>query len=89
MASYCRNCIYWHEDKAHRDEANDPDWGFGVCRRRPPTISESYVAALMPPLEYGQQADPEIGVVRMTVASLFPATTATDWCGDYDNGCYP
>jgi len=79
----CNRCRFWLEDKAGRDP-NDPDWGFGRCRREPPRVSEAYVAALMPRLEYGQQADPEISTVEMTTASLFPATCSTDWCGHFD-----
>lgn len=83
MSEQCNRCRFWREDKAERDP-NDPGWGFGLCRREPPRVSETYVAALMPKLEYGQQADPEIGVVAMTTASLFPATTLTDWCGRFE-----
>jgi hypothetical protein len=82
MSDQCNRCQFWLEDKAEHDP-NDPDWGFGRCRRQPPRVSEAYVTALMPKLEYGQQADPEIGTVQMTTASLFPATCSSDWCGAY------
>ena len=47
-------------------------------------MSESYVAAFLPKLEYGQQADPEIDTPRLQCASLFPASFATDWCGRFE-----
>jgi hypothetical protein len=82
MTDQCNRCRFWREDMTDRDP-NDPDWGFGLCRREPPRVSEAYIAALMPRLQYGQQADPEICTTERVTASLFPATCSTDWCGRF------
>ncbi|ARR52157.1 hypothetical protein HY78_01115 [Rhizorhabdus wittichii DC-6] len=82
MTEQCNRCRFWREDKTARLD-DDPDWRFGYCRARPPIVSESYVAALMPKLSYGQPEDPEIDIVSMTTCSLFPATGSTDWCGAF------
>jgi hypothetical protein len=78
----CNRCRFWCEEMKHRDP-NDADWGFGRCRREPPRLSESYIAALMPKLEYGQQHDPDMDALQLSTASIFPATHSTDWCGKY------
>lgn len=82
MTEQCNRCRFWAEDMKERDP-NDANWGFGRCRLRPPVISETYVAALIPKLEYGQQCDPDIDTTSLSTASLFPATHSADWCGEY------
>lgn len=64
-------------------DPNDPDWGFGSCRREPPRLVECIVKPLMPPLRYGNQADPDMTPLDLVSASCFPATNSTDWCGRY------
>lgn len=85
---HCNRCRFWHEDMAVRDPA-DVNFGFGHCRRRPPVVIDSVVSALLPKLEYGQQADPEIGTASMSNASLWPVTFAMSWCGDFDSLILP
>ena len=79
----CNKCRFWLEDMADRDP-NDPNWGFGSCRREPPRLIESIVKPLMPELRYGQQQDPDMGPLELVSASRFPATASTDWCGRYE-----
>lgn len=83
MTEQCNRCRFWLEDMKERDP-NDANWGFGRCRLRPPVISESYVAAFIPKLEYGQQCDPDIDTTSLSTASLYPATHSTDWCGSFE-----
>ena len=65
-------------------DPNDAGWGFGRCRRRPPTIIKTMVKALRPKQSHNQQVDREMDDVIMTAASLWPATHSSDWCGEYD-----
>lgn len=88
LAERCNTCRFWHEDLSVRDPA-DADFGFGHCRRRPPVVIDSVARALLPKLEYGQQSDPEIGTASMTDASLWPATFAMSWCGEFDSLIVP
>lgn len=81
-AERCNKCRFWLEDMADRDP-NDPDWGFGSCRLRPPRLIECIVQPLMPQMRYGQQADPDMAPLALVSASRFPATFSTDWCGAY------
>ncbi|MFC0305321.1 hypothetical protein ACFSTI_19525 [Rhizorhabdus histidinilytica] len=80
MTEQCNRCRFWLEDMTDRDP-NDPDFGFGRCRLRPPVVSETYVAALMPRLAYGRQEDPDMDTTSLVTASLYPATFSADWCG--------
>lgn len=84
MTERCNNCRFWNENPHHRDPA-DEEWGFGQCRRNTPVVVESMVKALMPPLQFGQQVDPEIDTVAMTSCSMWPATFSADWCGDFED----
>lgn len=81
-AERCNLCRFWQEDMTHRDP-NDPDWGFGSCRRRPPILVECIVKPLMPQLSYGQQVDPDMDLLDLISASRFPATHSVDWCGEF------
>lgn len=82
MPEQCNRCRFWREDMSARDPG-DVDWGFGHCQRKPPTLVECMVKAHMVPLRYGQQEDPEIDSVTLSTCSMFPATSSTDWCGEY------
>lgn len=83
MTERCQGCRYWREDARHTDPS-DPSFAFGSCRREPPRIIGDIARVIMPAPEYGQQVDPEIDVVALTTATLFPATHSTDWCGQYE-----
>ena len=82
MSEQCNRCRFWLESAPSRDP-NDADFAFGDCRRHPPRLISPMVIAQMPRPEYGQQIDPEMDAVARQVASPFPATFATDWCGEY------
>lgn len=79
----CARCRFWIEDKRHT-VPTDPDFAFGSCRRSPPRIIGEVARAIMPPPEYGNQVEPEIGTVALTTATLFPATHSNDWCGAFE-----
>jgi hypothetical protein len=79
----CNRCRFWKLDNDTIDE-RDPDWGFGFCRRRPPTLVDSLIAAEIVPPRYGEQIDvdrPE--PARAWTATLWPSTFATEWCGEF------
>lgn len=82
-AERCNKCRFWLEDMADRDP-NDPDWGFGSCRREPPRLVECIIKPLMPELRYGNQTDPDMGPLALYSASCFPATSSIGWCGRYE-----
>lgn len=82
MTDQCNGCRFWREDMTVRDPV-DANWGFGTCRRQPPKLIEAIVAPLMPQLRYGQQCDIDLDTVDLTSASKFPATHATEWCGEF------
>lgn len=82
-AERCNKCRFWHEDLADRDP-NDADCGYGSCRREPPRLIEPIVKLLMPELRYGQHTDLDMSPLELLSASRFPATGATDWCGQYE-----
>lgn len=79
----CNCCRFWKMDEATADPS-DPDWGFGYCRRRPPVLVDSLVSARIVPPRYGQQSDLDRpDPVAAWNASVWPATFATDWCGEF------
>jgi hypothetical protein len=82
----CNRCRFWKLQEATKDEG-DPDWGFGFCRRRPPVLVDSLIAAKIIPPRYGQQSDLDMDTaLDAHDGSLWPATFATDWCGEYEEG---
>ncbi len=83
MPDQCNQCRFWREEMDHRDP-NDVNWGYGWCRRNPPTIVESVAVHMLPPLRYGQQVDPDLDTVDLISASKFPSTFATEWCGKFE-----
>ncbi len=79
----CNRCSFWKLDEDTIDP-NDPDWGFGFCRRRPPVLIDSLIAAEIVPPRYGDRRDLDRPVpVGAYSASIWPATFATEWCGEY------
>ena len=84
-SAQCNCCRFWKLDEATVDKA-DPDWGFGHCRRRPPVLADSLIAAQIVPPRYGEQTDLEIGSpTEAYSASVWPATFATEWCGEFED----
>lgn len=83
LGDRCNKCRFWLEDMTNRDP-NDPDWGFGSCRREPPRLIEAIVKPLMPELRYGQLNDFDMSPLELVGASRFPATHSSDWCGRYE-----
>ena len=82
-AAQCNACRFWKLEDETKDP-NDPNWGFGFCRRKPPVLVDCLIAAEIVPPRYGDQTDLD----RLTPlgaygASVYPATFATDWCGKY------
>lgn len=84
MKEQCNTCRFWLEDMSNRDP-NDPDWGFGHCRRSAPKVIDCMVQVHLPNLRYGQQSDPDIDTVSMTTCSMWPATSSVDWCGEFQH----
>jgi len=82
MTDCCNGCRFWREKSETRDP-NDAAWSFGTCRRRPPVISEALIEAVRPLPSYREAVDPELDVVTMTSASVWPATHSADWCGEF------
>lgn len=79
----CNGCRFWKLEEETKDE-HDPDWGFGYCRRRPPVLIDSLLAAQIVAPRYGQQSDLDRpGPVSAYNASIWPATFATEWCAEY------
>jgi len=81
-ADRCNNCRFWFEDMTVRDP-NDVNWGFGSCRREPPRWIEAIAERLIPKPSYGQITDSNMSPLELIDACRFPATFATDWCGQY------
>jgi hypothetical protein len=79
----CNSCRFWKLDETTKDELN-ADWGFGFCRRKPPTLVDSLVAAEIVPPRYGHQSDLDRpDPTAASIASVWPATFATEWCGEH------
>jgi len=79
----CNDCRFWRMDETTIDQ-NDPDWGFGFCRRRPPVLIDALIAAEIIPPRYGNQTDLDRpSPVNAYSASIWPATCSTEWCGEY------
>lgn len=79
----CARCRFWREDERQSD-ANEPEWGFGDCRRRPPRIVEAMATVMLPKAEYRRQVELEPDSVDRQQMTWFPATFATDWCGEFE-----
>lgn len=82
LGQRCNTCRFWLEDMSVRDP-NDINGGYGSCRLRPPVLLDCIVKPLMPQLSYGQLTDPDMDPLELVSATRFPATQATDWCGQY------
>ncbi|MBA3667948.1 MAG: hypothetical protein H0W65_09525 [Sphingomonas sp.] len=82
MTAQCNGCRFWKLDESTVDP-NDPDWGFGSCRRKPPVLLDCLIAAEIVPPRYGNQTDLDISIEKIATGSRFPGTFATDWCGNY------
>lgn len=83
-APQCSGCHFWKLDETTVDPL-DSDWGFGFCRRNPPALVDSMIAAEIVPPRYGNPSDlarPEPSSAY--AASLWPATFATEWCGAFE-----
>lgn len=79
----CNGCRFWNLDESTIDKS-DPNWGFGYCRRKPPVLVDSLIAAEIVPPTYGQQSDLDRPAPANTwTASVWPATFATEWCGEF------
>ena len=81
----CNQCRFWRRSPVD-NELNDPDWGFGLCRKRPPVLVDAMVSALMPRPSYLDQQDPDLDTVSLTTCSMWPATHSSDWCGAFETG---
>lgn len=80
----CNLCRFWKEDMNHRD-AQDPDFGFGSCRVKPPTLVECLVNVQIerPSWGSGEVPDDIMDTIALSRASRHPVTFATDWCGEF------
>lgn len=80
----CNGCRFWKLDETTIDPL-DPNWGFGFCRRKPPAVIDCLIAAEIVPPRYGGQSDLERPIATyVSVASVWPATFATEWCGSFE-----
>jgi hypothetical protein len=83
-APQCNGCRFWKLDDTTIDDLNREAWGWGFCRRRPPTLVDSLIAAEIVPPRYGDLIDLERPTpIDTYTASLWPATFATEWCGEH------
>ena len=82
----CSRCRFWLEDMKLRDP-NDPHWGFGSCRLKPPVLIDSLVEAQIERPSWGSNEVPDdiMDTIALQRASRHPITFATDWCGHFDN----
>jgi len=80
MTEQCINCQFW---KASVLNEHHQGYEMGDCRRNPPALIDAMVRAELPVLQYGQQADPELGLVSQRNSTMFPVTSHDDWCGEY------
>jgi hypothetical protein len=85
----CNTCRFWlfGEDGGEDGGDDGRPYGWGWCRRNPPTISERMSDMLIPAL--GNRAtnyDPEdvATVCNIADCSLFPATWHSKWCGQFE-----
>ena len=83
MPEQCNRCRFWHEVMEFRDP-NDANWGFGWCRRKPPTVVDAIVKAVVPPPAYGNHVDLDLDAVNMIAAAKWPSTHSADWCGEFE-----
>ncbi len=82
-APQCNGCRFWRLNESTIDEF-DVNWGFGFCRRKPPTLVDSLIAAEIVPPRYGQQSDLDRpGPLKAFPASAWPSTFSTEWCGEH------
>jgi hypothetical protein len=75
----CANCRFWDRyDDDHVVAARSK----GDCRRRPPRVSDAILGL----------RDPEVDdiddrfISELYLASAFPVTHETSWCGEHDDG---
>lgn len=80
----CNRCRFWSEDMNVRD-LEDPDFGFGSCRLKPPTLIDSLVEAQIerPTWGSGETPDDIMDTIELNRATRHPVTFATDWCGEF------
>ena len=80
----CNGCRFCKLDETTIDP-NDDNWGFGFCRRKPPVLVDSIIPAEIVPPRYSHQSDLDRpGPDEAYSASIWPATFATEWCGEYE-----
>lgn len=73
----CSTCLYWDQ---YTGGPHSMSADLGDCRRRPPLISETLMARRMPGAGVEMSTELELDVY---VASAFPVTHKTSWCGDH------
>ncbi len=73
----CSTCLYWDR---YTGGPHSMSTDLGDCRRRPPVISETLMARRMPGPGTELQDELELDIY---VASSFPVTHETSWCGDH------
>lgn len=80
----CAGCRFW--DRYDDEGLLESQRRVGDCRRRPPLISETIVARVMPPPHYNSGVgladamEPE----TLYIASAFPVTHEESWCGEFE-----
>ena len=85
----CNRCRYWLFDPKTAD-VNNPGWGFGSCRVRPPVLLETILAMQVERPRYGHQVELDLSVYDIVEASRHPVTISSAWCGRYEpvrEGC--
>jgi len=75
--STCTTCLFWDRYEGGPHSLSKK---LGDCRRRPPLISETLMARRMPGAGIELSDEMELDVY---VASAFPVTHETSWCGEY------
>ena len=79
----CATCRFW--DRYADTHLLDSQRRAGDCRRHPPRLSETILARVMPTPQYNRGVDLNDATEPSTlyVASAFPVTHETSWCGEF------
>ncbi|WP_157035743.1 hypothetical protein [Sphingobium chungbukense] len=83
----CATCQFWAPDTFRLEKGtNDPSFGFGACRRRPPQIIDALARVNINPPRPGMHLDNDevFSVDDAFDSTMFPVTFYTSWCGEFE-----
>lgn len=84
-AENCNRCRFWKFAEDGGEDEDDQPYGWGWCRRYPPTISDHMAAISVGTPRFGQQYDPDelASPINVHQSCLSPSTFSSDWCGEF------